>query len=426
MKSIYIKISGGVLCFWAVIIGLAECDKNGNNGGETNSRAFYYTINNRDAIRRLSSIMYNRTDSIRSTERFKLVHISDPHLSGWSGDNHYAHPDNLIESVVFANQQDLKINAMVETGDHISSTSANDARKWMLSFFHNMYSDNRIPTFSCYGNHDANIDRKEDYITANELGANVHSYKNYPLRKLSLSSAYYYADVPDPQGGMIRIIALNMLDQPANEYNTLHYTVFSQEQINWLGNVALREGMTSRHSVIILTHFPLQVSAWGGRSAMAVHTRTPYYLHDANFIYPWQMIPDIVEAFRTHSSLKKNYANVLYPDRQGVVAVFVFKDTAGEFVCYLGGHIHCFALFDVEGTGSFLPPQKMIICTNQAPSESTSPYNRVVRKENTITSNSFNIYAIDTNEKKVYITFFGAYVPSNDPSFPQVMEFCYL
>ena len=48
---------------------------------------------------------------------FKLVHISDPHLSDFSESNHYSYPINLIQSVKFANQADLNINAMVATGD---------------------------------------------------------------------------------------------------------------------------------------------------------------------------------------------------------------------------------------------------------------------------------------------------------------------
>jgi hypothetical protein len=420
----------GVLCLGAVA-GLAGCGDGGKGEGgllRSSDDLFYYAVNSRDAARRLSSIMYNRADTSYAAERFKLVHISDPHLSGWSADNRFDRPNNLIESVAFANQPELRVNAMVETGDHISETSAGDARKWMISFFRFLYQDNRVPTFSCYGNHDSNIDRKENYIAANELGVNVHFYTNYPVRKPLLNRSYYYADVPNPQGGMMRFIALDMLDQPANEYNTLHQAVFSQEQVDWLGGVALREGMTAGHSVIILTHFPMQMSAWGGMSGGdGGGAAAPFYLYDADFVYTWRLIPEIVEAFRTRSLLKKDYPNRLYPDRQGVRADFDFTDVAGEFVCYLGGHIHAFALFDLQSLGSSLPPQKMVICTNQAPSESgSSRYNRVVRRERSMLSNSFNVYAIDTDEKKVYITFFGACIPSDDPSFPEILEFSYL
>jgi hypothetical protein len=361
--------------------------------------------------------MYN--DDIE--ERFKLVHVSDTHLSGWSVGNNASHPNNLIESVIFANQQELEINAMVETGDHISNTSAKVARDNISYFFHFLYAENYIPTFSCYGNHDANIDDKKDaYITSTELAA-AGEHGNYAQRKRLPGKSYYYADVPNPQGGMIRIIALDMLDQPGNKYNTLHYAIYSQEQINWLGNVALKEGMSDMHSVIVLTHFPFQESAWKGRA-----TLKDSYLCDGDFVHTWKMVPEIIEAFRTRAVIDNTYPNTLFPQEERMKTGFDFTNASGEFICYLGGHAHCFALFDVNNTGAVLPSQKMILCNNQAPSETGNVYNKVHRVENSLTSNSFNIYAIDTEEKKVYITFFGAYIPHDNPYFPSTMEFSYL
>jgi predicted MPP superfamily phosphohydrolase len=400
------------------------CNKEDNKEDDllrSGDSKFYYAINNSDASKRLLSIMYNLRDTLRPVERFKMVHISDPHLSDWSGDNHYTRPNNLIESVAFANQRELKFNAMVETGDHISRTSAQAARTRLAAFFRFLYHENDVPTFSCYGNHDPNIDKREDYIPSEELATAAHARGNHPLKKESSKKSYYYADVPNPQGGTIRFIALDMLDQPGNEYNTLHYTIYSQEQINWLGNVALKEGMSDRHSVVVLAHFPFQSSAWGGTKAPVQH-----YLYNGDFVNGWKLVPEIIEAYRTRSSIDKTYPNKLFPERKGIRAAFDFSDAAGEFVCYLGGHTHCFAFFDVQGTDSKLPPQKMILCTNQAPSEAGGLYNKVLRKENSIVSNSFNIYAIDTQEKKVYITFFGAYLPSDDPGFAAIQSFAYL
>ncbi|MDR1645340.1 MAG: metallophosphoesterase [Tannerellaceae bacterium] len=392
-----------------------------------NDSSPYYELNNSYATRRLASIMYNRADTLHPVERFKLVHISDPHLSAWSIGNHYAHPNNLIESVTFANQRELRINAMVETGDHIGSTNLAAARLSMSAFFHFLYQDNNVPTFSCYGNHDSNITSEtkweSDHLFSSELALAVRGHTNHTLHTPEDNKSYYYADVPNPQGGVVRFIALDMLDQPGAEYNTLHYVIFSQEQIDWLGNVALREGMTEGHSVIILTHFPLQRSIWGG---MSKATGLSSYLCDGDYVHSWGMIPHIIEAFRTRSPINKTYPNKLHPEREGIRAAFDFSNASGEFICYLGGHAHSFALFDVDAGSSFLPPQKMILCTNQAPSEIGILYNRVQRAENSITSNSFHIYAIDTNEKKVYLTFFGAYIPSDEPDFPEIIEFPYL
>ena len=48
----------------------------------------FYWENNKLAAQRLAKIMYNKTDS-GSYERFKIVHISDSHLSSWSPSNNY-------------------------------------------------------------------------------------------------------------------------------------------------------------------------------------------------------------------------------------------------------------------------------------------------------------------------------------------------
>lgn len=215
---------------------------------------------------------------------------------------------------------------------------------------------------------------------------------------------------------MIRFIALDMLDQPAFQYNTFSYAYFSQKQIDWLINIALKNGMTDHHSVIILTHYPFQ--------RRSVHNDT--YLCDGDFVHSWNMIPEIIEAFRTRTSLEKAYPNQFNLDPINVKADF--SDRKGEFICYLGGHIHCNAYFDVTGLeneSTELVPQKMILCTNQAPSEKGVVYNRVIREEDSLSSNSFCIYAVDTKEKKIYITYFGAYKPSNDRNYPEIHTISY-
>jgi len=79
----------------------------------------------------------------------------------------------------------------------------------------------------------------------------------------------------------------------------------------------------------------------------------------------------------------------------------------------------------LENESTELVPQKMILCTNQAPSEKGVVYNRVIREEDSLSSNSFCIYAVDTKEKKIYITYFGAYKPSNDCNYPEIHTISY-
>ena len=75
----------------------------------------YYWENNAAASARIAKIMYNESNGSRS-ERFKIVHVSDVHLSSWSPSNHYVLPINLRQSVQFANQQELRINVISNFG----------------------------------------------------------------------------------------------------------------------------------------------------------------------------------------------------------------------------------------------------------------------------------------------------------------------
>lgn len=379
-----------------------------------------YTQNNTAATARIRQIMYQKSNDA-TTERFKLVHISDVHLSSWSPSNHYQLPINLRQSIRFANQDALRINAIAITGDFISYAEKPQATSFMRSFATCIQQDNRIPTLICTGNHDSNIGVQKNH----EPIMHTLFYKSEITNLLFTNSAnahlrqteenYYYEDLPNPQGGIIRIIALDMIDQPSDTYNTLNYAIYSQTQIDWLGNVALK-GMTEAHSVIILNHFPFQRRDTGAST----------YLCDGDYVHPWQMIPEIVEAFRGHTTLQKSY-----PDQFGGDSIHVdfdFSTSRADFICYLGGHIHANAHFEISGLSNeqpHLPKQQMIICTNQAPSERGVVYNRVEREEDKLSSNAFCIHAFDTQERKIYTTYFGAYQPADEPNYPEIQVLSY-
>lgn len=370
----------------------------------------YYHQNNQIAARRLADIMYNSEEG-NSYERFKIVHISDTHLSDHSPSNHFLNPINLKQSILFANQQELKINAIAATGDFIANTNKTNALKYLESFIYHFYNENQIPSFICTGNHDCNAIESipNSFISTRELNQILFGHPKY--NSLNQSKNYYYEDIKSPHMGIFRFIALDMLDQPKDEYNTLFYASFSQEQINWLGNVALKEGLTKQHNIIILTHYPFQPYAPDATT----------YLCDGDFVHSWNMIPEIIEAFRSQSSIKKTYPNKLNKDRN-INVEFDFSNATGNFVCYMGGHSHTTAQFTInnlENKNPNLLPQKMLLCTNLAPSEVGKVYNRVERKEDSLSSNSFCIYAIDTKERKIYITYFGAYKPSNQPNYQE-------
>ena len=54
-----------------------------------------------------------------------------------------------------------------------------------------------------------------------------------------------------------------------------------------------------------------------------------------------------------------------------------------------------------------LPKQQVLVANNMSPSEK-NPQSPIERQPRGTQNNTFNIYAIDTREKMIYVTFFGA------------------
>jgi predicted MPP superfamily phosphohydrolase len=381
-----------------------------------------YVLNDSLATLRLQTISNHSKLRDARAELFKVVHISDAHLSDWSSDNKYDNPNNLREAIRFANNKELKINAIASTGDNTGTsfdTKNPDVMKFFRSFMYHLYEQNTIPTFPLTGNHDSNMLAKDksQHLTINDIH-NAMTFSPQSAALMSEGKNYYYSDVRNPMGGYIRFIALDMLEQDYEfHFDTQHLAYFSPQQINWLCHTALQKDMTPNHSVIILTHYPFQ---WTGDSEHS-------YLDNGEFVHSWKMVPEILEAFREKTSLTKSYKSRF--DTAPIDVDVDFSSSQGEFICHLGGHIHAtvrYAIVGLENQSATLPPQQMLLCTNMSPSDKGMVYNKVDRQSNSPSSNAFCIYAIDTNIKKVYITFFGAYKPSDQSDYPEIQEFDYL
>lgn len=389
-------------CLLAAVL-LPGCDREEE---EEEAALKYYEINRQLCLSEFAAstagvlgLRVNRPNNI-----FTLVHVSDAHLSPWSSNNKPGRPSNLLEAVRFANDPELGIHALAVTGDHISNTfhtSRGEALSYMEAFSRALYSSqNTVPTFASTGNHDANLLNREhpEYALGRADIFSLVTYRtNYPVHS-PVGQNYYYADLPDPMGGTVRIIALDVIDQEGTDYDVQRYATFSQRQIDWFCHTALREGMTDEHRVIVLVHQPLSTS---NPDMQAFPTN--------EYLYSWTMIPEIMEAFRSKNDWKQTYRNGRNaPDTLSVDVSF--REAPGDFVCYLGGHIHTYMHYEVDGFRNLnpaLPRQIMIIANNMSPSEKNvrSP---IRRETEGLRNNTFNVYAIDTQRRTVYVNFFGA------------------
>lgn len=358
----------------------------------------FYELNRRNSARLLSGIA---TDLMRE-DRFILVHISDAHLSSWSSNNPWRRPENLIEAVNFVNRPPTKVNAMVATGDFISNspkTPRQTALAYLSAFATHYFNANLVPSFVCTGNHDGNMinSTPEEWITREDFYSAVTARINYPVYTDGRSN-YYYTDLPDSRGGRIRIIALDEMDRTYNAENTQRMAVYSPRQIEWLTQVALKQGMTARHSVIVLLHHSLPSDNATARRYIA-----------NEHVYSWYMIPEIIEAFRSKTHFQKRYPNKVVPGDTLTVDAD-FTQAPGEFICYMGGHVHTYLNYEVSWMSNInraLPKQQVLVANNMSPSEK-NPLSPIERQPRGTQNNTFNIYAIDTREKMIYVTFFGA------------------
>ena len=414
MNSIFVSaIKNSIIVVPALIICfLSGCHKDSYTEEQ---RVEDYEINRRNSLRLFSPVMYDESDSLR-IELFKLVHISDAHISPWSCSNQFHNPRNVAEAVRFANEQVFRINAMIATGDHIGNdnkTTRSEAINYLNVFTNTLYKNNRIPTFISTGNHDVNMlnPNFDSYaISKTEINRILTSHINYPIHTDGIEN-FYYADLVNPMGGIIRIIALDVTDQDNMEYDAQHNAILSQKQIDWLCHTALKKDMTDLHSVIMLIHHPLPPDEEELRKTIG-----------SAHLYKWDMVPEITEAFRTKQTIVRKYKNKLLVTDSIEVNVS-FNDAPGEFICYLGGHLHNYLNYEVRSTDtpSNLPKQIMIIANNMSPSDK-SPTSHIERTETGLRNNTFNIYAIDTKNKIIHVAFFGA----TGFYYPQIIELHYL
>lgn len=364
-----------------------------------------------DSIRYFNSLNGLKYDNMN--ERFKIVHISDIHLSEWTTDNTYTHPSNLQEAIQFTNIPELRINALVATGDFIHNnehTDYNTACTYMRAFVQCISSyDNQVPTFLCTGNHDTNMltEHKEYYLNKQDLHNLLFAHPNYPLQQPQ-GENYFYADVKDSSGDIFRFISIDYTDQDDFTYSTLHEACLTQKQINWLIQTALQENITDKHHIIILIHQPLQPFS----------SKRETYMCAGDHLYGPYLIPDIINAFIKRTAIQHNYTSHIVPWKTLCVHADFTKAT-GNFVCYLGGHAHTSSHFEVLCNDIAAAKQVMLLANTMAPDLQNNIYSHFDRKANSINSNSFSIYAIDTQEHKIYITYFGA-KSANSPTIESI------
>lgn len=277
----------------------------------------------------------------RNTKLFTLLHFSDLHESRV----------NLSRIKHFKELYADYLDDAICTGDMVRRMFSNGYDFW------DEFSDGSILT--CIGNHDVWAGTNPDF---SDMVTQAQAYERYfePYleqwdAEIPKNKTYYYKDYPTYG---IRLVAINCMLTDSSEV---------AEQNAWLQNT-LSDALTNEYAVLCASHY------------------TPA---DGTFI------PS------TFTTLLRNgistSLNSVY-----LQSVDAFKRSGGEFICWLGGHVH----FDALVRSEAYPDQMFISVAAASAGESNFDLLRDYANDKTI--DCFNVMSIDTTNKRIKLFRVGA------------------
>lgn len=322
-----------------------------------------------------SGVLHDFVGSNVSDGLLTFAHISDLHND----------PTNYTRFLNLLNEYDDLIDFGVVSGDLVDSGSSANFSEMIGC---ESVLNGNVPVYKCVGNHETGMTLANLY-TAYQPGSGD-------------GSLYFSKDFSD-RG--IRVIFLNQYDnESSTRGNTGHY---SQEQINWFID-KLQDAITNSLSVIVVLHSM-------GEAGWPLYNKQGFYQQVLGPMYGAvnsdPIISEIINAFKHKGNLTKTYT---YTDGSGSISVSAAFNGYGKFVCYIAGHEHV----DVIGYSAIYPDQLICLVQGGVVNSSTrteaqahwqSKYD-TPRVPNTVTSDSINVYSIDTAQKLVKVVKIGSTV----------------
>lgn len=347
--------------------------------------------------------------------RFNLIHTTDNHIDPIIKQSVV----KLKDTISLSNYISSNIDAVVDTGD--VTNGYNIASSLLESEFadaKDAFVKSQKPVLVSLGNHDGNDNadpsqcltpqQQWDWLYSALEGrfSDVHFGDKANLK------AYSYLDV-SRNGSTLRIIALDQLDAPSYTTKVLQHTaIYSQSQIDWLVN--LLENTPANYGIVICNHFPFAPYRAGGYSE-----EWPC-LNDGSFAQGWQMIPEIIQAFSSRSTLNKTYADANGFQDIEVDADFSSVPATSQFCFYMCGHTHSKNTFYVKQEGGVDYNQLMLVEDSSALLGVS--LNKVWRDISSPISNAFSILSVDLVERCVYRTSFGAIQKFNEATAQRISK----
>lgn len=280
-------------------------------------------------------------------------------------------------------------------GDTVSGagTCSPDLLFNQLQGYHNEFHALESRMLMVQGNHDPAYSEfaPPRYYAQNITKAEVYEYlfryeTKYPDRVISEDGSYFYVDSKHHK---VRLIAMNPYDVPSDEvnedgsakYNKMRLVGYRQAQLQWFANEALNVPSPD-WTVVLCTH---------ANSATKI-------LEKDFFCRNEDIVLTMINAYRSGIPyhVESHFDDI--PD-YNIELAGDFTGRGGEFAVWVSGHTHLDLHCVVDGT----------LCTSIV-SDWNHQGRRLpfLRTGGTFLEHAFDIFTIDTQKHKLYVTRVGA------------------
>jgi len=345
----------------------------------------------------LSEEINNRLEEFKANlpeEGFRIAVISDSHFEDMASPNFFgAYPqtEDALTHVAALNKLEDSVDVIIALGDNVNGcypAIANTIADG--SDYADMITYKSSPDrFVLPGNHDDGSAAKYvDYsdnqtilpLNPNQVVSNSQFEDMFRTRELLNNekrddgSLYFYKDYPDAK---VRIVGLYTEDVPEDilnsdgsiKYDRYWYHTYSQQQINWIANVALMD-VPADYSVFIVAHAPIN---------------NP----DANQ-YNNDMMKSVLDAFCTGGSYNGSSSTEVPDELKISIDCNYTTQGTRKIAGFLSGHVHY---------------ESIVPLTNFTLSTVTRDANRVADQIGTADAMAFQVVTIQSD--KVLFNGFG-------------------
>ena len=323
-------------------------------------------------------------NTVASNSGLSFTFVTDTHIDGRSM---YGNPSLEHLSNVTRISNLLPVDAIVHGGDLIDGVGVRTrSLNYISQGVSTLVKESKVPVLMTQGNHDDNSaylyldNRPSQHITAQDwywnVTRNLEQY-NIVQNEADLDGNYYYVDYENEK---IRMLVVNTNDLPyvLNDDGSLKYLAsngdfaISNEQLNWIGDVALDFSGKEDWGLVVISHVPLHYPD----DTEAQKSRNS------------EILTDMLEAFMNGSS----YTSPVYAGdfAQSVSVDFTTQGTRDVIAC-IAGHNHKDLSKEING---------IWYITSAASLANTRSYN-------TTDEDAFDIFTIDKENRKIHVTRFG-------------------